>query len=263
MKSFTPQTVVAVSAFFLATNVFAAEDEMVGCYSSQGPMVDGDVYTYQSIGHCREVCTKQGMPVLGLTKGSDCYCSEKIPSVSSQTSKDDCDSPCDGYPQNICGGDNAFSVYLTGTKELDDIEVEGGKSPSSSDSDSPTTTNAGGETVVVTASESPSEGEAEDDGGPNTAAIAAGVVVGVVALIAIIGGVWFILRRRRKAMEYNEDRTAAIPGFVGGKPNSSSSMSDSRLDPSMMAHRRQSDGSIADNQDFSRRILQVTNPDGR
>lgn len=166
------------------------------------------------------------------------------------------------------GGSDSFSVYLTGQKPLKDIDTVGGggggdsSSTSSDNSNGPTTTTSGGETVVVTASDKADSEKADDDGGgPNTAGIAAGVVVGVVALVAIIGGIWFYMRRKqRKAMEYTHARTANIDNFVaGGKPNSSSSMSDSRLDPSMMAHRRQSDGSIADNQDFSRRILQVLN----
>jgi cell wall integrity and stress response component len=44
----------------------------------------------------------------------------------------------------------------------------------------------------------------------------------------------------------------------GAKPMSQSSQSDSRFDGDFMAQRRQSNGSIDDDQDFSRRILQVT-----
>jgi cell wall integrity and stress response component len=95
---------------------------------------------------------------------------------------------------------------------------------------------------------------------PNTAGIAAGVVVGIVGLAAICAGVWFFLRRRRqKQAEDDYRRNAAnIDNFVsGGKLHTSaSSMNDSRIDPSFM-DRRQSNGSIADNEDYSRRILKV------
>jgi len=41
-----------------------------------------------------------------------------------------------------------------------------------------------------------------------------------------------------------------------------STMNDSRLDPRVMTEKRQSGVSVfADNQDYSRRILQVANPD--
>lgn len=105
----------------------------------------------------------------------------------------------------------------------------------------------------------PSEAPKEDSK-PNTAGIAAGVVVGIVALAAICGGVWFFLRRRRqKQAEEDYRRNAAnVDQFVaGGKLHTSnSSMNDSRIDPSFM-DRRQSNGSIADNEDYSRRILKV------
>jgi cell wall integrity and stress response component len=71
-------------------------------------------------------------------------------------------------------------------------------------------------------------------------------------------------RRRNEEIEEEHRRNAAVNAFIGGggKPPSSSgglSMSDSRLDP-VMANRRMSDGSIADNQDYSRRILRVSLP---
>lgn len=69
------------------------------------------------------------------------------------------------------------------------------------------------------------------------------------------------MRRRRNAeIEEEHRRNAAVNAFINGsKPPSTSgsiSMTDSRLDP-VMAHRRLSDGSIADNEDYSRRILRV------
>ena len=73
-------------------------------------------------------------------------------------------------------------------------------------------------------------------------------------------GVWFLLRRRRQhqAEEDYRRNAANVNAFVnGGKLHTSnSSMNDSRLDPSFV-DRRQSNGSIADNEDYSRRILKV------
>ena len=93
-------------------------------------------------------------------------------------------------------------------------------------------------------------------GGDHTAE---GVVVAVVVVLAIIGCVIFFVRRRRNAqIEEEHRRNAAVSSFIGsGKPPSSSA--DSRLDQSL-AHRRMSDGSIADNQDYSRKILRVCTP---
>jgi cell wall integrity and stress response component len=112
-------------------------------------------------------------------------------------------------------------------------------------------------TQTSAASAAPSSG----GGSTNTAGIAIGVVVGVVVIMGIVGGIFLVMRRRRNIEIENEHRrNQAVNAFIGGaKPPSSSggfSMSDQRLDP-VMAQRRMSSGSIADNQDYSRRILRV------
>lgn len=115
-------------------------------------------------------------------------------------------------------------------------------------------------TVTFSASSTATPGKS-GGGGTNTAGIAAGVVVGVVAVAGILGGIFFFMRRRRnKELEEKHRRNAAISTFFPGKPPSSSggySVSDARLDP-VMAQRRVSNGSIADNEDYSRKILRVS-----
>lgn len=70
-------------------------------------------------------------------------------------------------------------------------------------------------------------------------------------------------RRRNREIEEEHRRNAAVNAFMaGGKAPSSSgglSISDQRLDP-VMVQRRLSSGSIADEQDYSRRILRVCVP---
>lgn len=83
--------------------------------------------------------------------------------------------------------------------------------------------------------------------------------MGVVALVGIVAGVMLYLRhKRRREVEEEYRRQAAVNSFVAGNKlhTSNSSMTDSRLDPEFMM-RRQSNGSIADNEDYSRRILKV------
>ena len=84
----------------------------------------------------------------------------------------------------------------------------------------------------------------------------------IVAVAAIIGGVYFFLRRRkRQSAEDEYKRSNQVTDFMRGAgerkgPGSGYSYgSDSRLDPE--AGRRNSVGSLADNQDYSRRILRV------
>jgi cell wall integrity and stress response component len=65
------------------------------------------------------------------------------------------------------------------------------------------------------------------------------------------------MRRNRRRQAEEEYRAAvAAKEFTASirKPQQ-----DSRLDPVMLQQRRLSDGSIADNEDYSRRILKVNN----
>lgn len=167
------------------------------------------------------------------------------------------------------GGPSKWIVYLTGiTKnQIEYYEPEASStvvaSTAAPQTASTPAVTLGGPTVIVTVpgSEPTQTGSKSESSGPNTAGIAAGVVVGVVVIAAIVGGVYFFLRqRKRKAVEEEYKRNAAVNEFIGGKPpgTSHSSLNDARLDPEAMMHRRQSDGSIADNQDYSRRILRVS-----
>jgi len=103
----------------------------------------------------------------------------------------------------------------------------------------------------------------------NKAAIAAGVVVGVVALVGLVAGVYFCLRRRRTASitsgghrrATSIDAWSSVP-TVGPTLPRLSTLNDSRLDPRVLNEKRKSGVSIfADNKDYSRRILKVANPD--
>ena len=255
----------------------------IGCYSSAGALSKSDSFTYQSYGHCQEQCIpKSGQnphAVMGLNQGSDCWCGSALPPDSDKVDDERCNTPCTGFNTDNCGGDKTFSVHLTGYD--DTVGTASGSdntfSDSSSNSDSPSSlTGAGsttvsqqpsvitkaGETIVVTA---PGQVDATsqpsgEKGGSNKVGIAVGVVVGVVALCALVGGgIFFIRHRKRKAVEEEYRRNQAINNFVhSDKPQSKGgSISDQRLDPAVI-HRRQSDGSIADELDFSRRILQVS-----
>ncbi|MCJ1483411.1 hypothetical protein MMC06_003578 [Schaereria dolodes] len=232
---------------------------------------------------------------MATAKGTDCWCGDLLPPLSSNTSSSACNTPCDGIDTEICGGSNAWTVYLTGmTASVGSSDGSGGSSSPSSSSTTvaPQTTAAPAATALPNDSNTQNNGspsivriastvfvtqpgstsaqviyttEVAKPTGPNKAAIAAGVVVGVVGACAIIGALIFYLRqRRRKAVEEEYRRNTAISNYAanGGKPLSTTSLPDSRLEPSVMMQRRQSDGSIADNQDYSRRILKVTNPDG-
>ncbi|KAH9829791.1 cell wall integrity and stress response component 1-like [Teratosphaeria destructans] len=261
-----------------------------GCYSSSDGLSSVGSYTYQSSGYCQQQCAGKNQAVLGLTKGSDCWCGESLPEASSKVDDSKCNTPCTGYGQDECGGTNYWSVYLTGTES--DVSNYGGSASSSSaaastatPTSSSTTTAATpstststsapstvitsvspGTTIIVTqpahatATASATPTKSSKSGGSNTAGIAAGAVVGVMAAAAIIAAIFFWIRHKKK----QEADAGYRPGqdYKGGElrppPTAYSQMSDARLDPE--AGRRNSSGSIADDQDYSRRILRVANP---
>ncbi|KKK13761.1 hypothetical protein P175DRAFT_0535113 [Aspergillus ochraceoroseus IBT 24754] len=281
MKSISLSSVLATSALlFIAglPSVSAQQETEVGCFSSSEPLKSQGSYTYQSNGYCLDLCYKAGYSVFGLYSGNVCLCGNKIPQKSTKVEDSQCNDPCAAWPVVMCGGDNAFSVYLTGlTSSVEyyspssSTSTANGTSTTTTDSDntssqsSSTSTGSGaGQTVFETVSSQTTQAsaQAEEKSGPNTAAIAAGVVVGVVGLCAMIGAGFFLWRfkTRHPADQRFRDVNNA-ESF--GKPMSQDSMSDSRFDGDFMAQRRQSNGSIDDDRDFSRRILQVTNPDRR
>ncbi|KAJ5777933.1 hypothetical protein N7520_001179 [Penicillium odoratum] len=284
------RTALTVSSLLLATGSLAApsknlvpraEATLVGCYSSSEGLSDKTSYLYQSSGWCQDRCSGDNYAAFALTGGSYCLCGNELPPSSDKVDSSNCDTSCNGWPEDMCGGTNYFSVYTTGLEtNVESVSAtttassSSGTSSSSNNSTSnatasetgsaggTATTNSSGQTVYVTdtsknnaaasasAQAAQQQEEQRESKSHNTAAIAAGVVVGVVGIAAIAGAAFFVYRSRRQKAQ----------GYRGGR-DSRPSMSDSRFDGQYMAQRRQSNGSIDDDQDFSRRILQVTNPD--
>lgn len=262
----TASSLLLWAPFHVAADINYNTTQYVDCYSQVPNFVNNGTWTYQSTGYCQHQCVPMGYSVMALIDGKDCWCGNELPPNSTKT--DSCNTPCDGYNLDTCGGSNAYDVYLTGMTSSVAVMSEGSATTSAS-----ITTTAGGvtyvtqagTTIVITASSDPSasaksSSSSSSGGSSNTAGIAAGVVVGVVALSAIIGAAIFFWRRQQKKRVEEEYRRNAEINSFAQKPASMSS--DPRWDGDFMAQRRQSNGSIADDQDFSRRILQVTNPDG-
>jgi cell wall integrity and stress response component len=232
-----------------------------GCFKSSGSLKRNGTNQWQSRKQCHDTCVPMNAAVESTSNGDECWCGNAIPPTADKVDDSLCNFKCTGYPAEMCGSDSTFSVYLTGVGTPDNSSSSVSPSSTPSTSASPSVIYLGGQTVVVTAGPTQTPG---DHSSPNKAAIAAGVVVGLIVFAAAAGGGAFLYLRRRRNRQVEEEyrRNAAISEFVaGGKSHSSSnrSYSDTRLDPTVMAQRRMSDGSIADNEDYSRRILKVTN----
>lgn len=242
-----------------------------GCFGADGNFTLVTQEIDLASGSCYEVCKAKKKNVMAL-HGGQCMCGSYYPPEKSLVSDKKCNYPCPFYPQEACGGlgnPGYWSVFNTGL----DMNVENLPEPEEDD-DKKSKTSSVASTTAAESTAGPTapaatetQGEDEDQpeeekkSGPNTAGIAAGVVVGVAVIAGGIGGFFFWMRRRRNAeIEEDHRRNAAVNAFISGsKPPSSHgsiSMTDSRLDP-VLAHRRMSDGSIADNEDYSRRILRV------
>ncbi|KAK7755411.1 Protein SLG1 [Diatrype stigma] len=234
-------------------------DTVKGCYKSKGELTlqseikEGD---FNSRGKCNELCRSKNKNVAATSLDS-CYCGDKYPPKADLVDDDQCTEPCPGINTEACGGLDTFSVYNSGVRvSVADSDIASSSSSASSTSTAATVPTEGAESASASSTDAAS-------GSSNTVGIAVGVVCGILAVAGVGGAVFFFMRRRRNTeIEEEHRRNAAVNAFIsGGKPPSSSgglSMSDSRLDP-VMVNRRMSDGSIADNQDYSRRILRVTN----
>lgn len=244
-----------------------------GCWSSRGNMTATTAVkaTEVSSGSCNKYCTAQKFAVSGL-QADVCYCGMVYPPADDVVDDNKCNFPCPGYGNEACGslGNPGFySIWNTGIN----INPPNYVPPSTTSSPSSSSTSSTSDSEKSSAAANPSSpasqsAEATPSDAPsggskktNVAGIAAGTVVGVVVLGGLLGAAFFTMRRRRNAeIEEEHRRNAAVNAFINGsKPPSTSgsiSMTDSRLDP-IMAHRRLSDGSIADNEDYSRRILRV------
>ncbi|KAI3390320.1 hypothetical protein diail_10122, partial [Diaporthe ilicicola] len=233
-----------------------------GCFSSWGNLIFNSTPNFNSKSACAvDVCYAGGFKVAATTGGNQCYCGNEYPPKDTVVDDSKCDVPCPGYGLQACGGIDFYTVYNTGIM----LSVQ-----YSADNDTTSTTSTpsvvasstvvnGGQTSVVYVTATPTDGPGEEKKGTPMGGIIAGIVVGVVVLGAAFGGLWFYMRsKRNREIEEEHRRNAAVNAFMGGKPPGSSggySMeADTRLDP-VMAQRRMSSGSIADNQDYSRRIL--------
>jgi cell wall integrity and stress response component len=256
-------SLVAAQSAATSTAAGLGPIQTLDCYDSLGTNSDDDAVndTFQSSGECQKTCVAKGAKVMITTSGTTCYCGDALPPASAKVDSSQCDVDCGGYDLQKCGGVGYYQFYLTG---LGAPKIDSAASSSSSTSSATTSATSAANTAPAVSASPSADDNSSGGGGSSKVGIAVGVVVGIVALAAIVGGgVFFYKRRRRQQLEEEHRRSAAINGFVSGSKSETSTANDSRLDPSIYSHSRQSIGSIADERDFSRRILQVSCPADR
>ncbi|CEP25072.1 unnamed protein product [Cyberlindnera jadinii] len=136
MVSVVPLVLVSV-----LSSLASAEYSSSGCYSLsslESVLTSRGEYTYQTNSYCQEQCA--GYAVAATMDGSTCYCSNQLPSNISPVSSSLCSSTCNGYPQELCGGDGYLSVYANGEQDTSPIgESSSSSSSTISTSNTPTT----------------------------------------------------------------------------------------------------------------------------
>ncbi|CAL5866013.1 uncharacterized protein PFLUO_LOCUS220 [Penicillium psychrofluorescens] len=111
-----PNTLVALVfslSLSLPVATLATSDYDSECFSDPGTLQDQGSYDFQSLGYCRAQCWKGHFTVAALSKMS-CWCGHDMPPKDKQVKDSKCNVPCAGYPEDECGGHNAWSVFSIG-----------------------------------------------------------------------------------------------------------------------------------------------------
>lgn len=90
--------VVSVLTQDIALKTFTPQ----GCFDSSDPLEDHGPNEFQSTGACQKQCVLLGKAVMGLTKGTNCWCGDYIPTADAKVSDSQCSSPCVGYDIKTC-----------------------------------------------------------------------------------------------------------------------------------------------------------------
>lgn len=126
-----------------------AQYSSYGCFkASLVSLTYQDNYQFQSSGHCQLACAGKG--VVGLMGGNKCYCGDTVPNSSDQVDSSNCNTECQGWPYEFCGGSNYYILYVDSSAN---VKTEGGDSSSST---APTTTKTSSTPTTTTSSSSTS-----------------------------------------------------------------------------------------------------------
>ena len=60
---------------------------------------------------CQNYCNGEGYSYFGLQYRKHCFCGHALPAIEFLTDDSDCNMPCDGDPNVMCGGAWRMNVY--------------------------------------------------------------------------------------------------------------------------------------------------------
>jgi cell wall integrity and stress response component len=100
----------AIVLVSLAVGAQAADAVYYACYSAAGSMTYKAEDEFQSRGSCRTTCVDNattndngnGYAVMGMTKGTLCYCGNLLPNDYYKVNDSKCKQPCGGFSSETC-----------------------------------------------------------------------------------------------------------------------------------------------------------------
>ena len=107
-------------------------------------------WTYQSNGKCADHCNSAGTYAFAVVQYTDCWCSDYIPSTTTDISS--CQKDCPGYPDEKCGNrDEGLYIY---------IKLAGQPSGTAGGGSQPSSTDVSSAAPVPSSTDSPSSSDA-------------------------------------------------------------------------------------------------------
>lgn len=75
---------------------------LMGCYSSSEGLTYNDTNAFQSNGHCKDQCGPLNKAVMAMTGGTDCWCGDMMPPLSTKVDDKFCDTGCVSWKEDNC-----------------------------------------------------------------------------------------------------------------------------------------------------------------
>lgn len=120
------------------------------CSSQNTGSGDPFYWSWQTNGKCTDHCNEQGTFAFAVIKFDNCWCTNYIPSTTTDITK--CQKDCPGYPTEKCGDKDAgLYIYIEMAGQPSGT-AGGGSKPSSTKASAPSSTDSPSSTDVATSS---------------------------------------------------------------------------------------------------------------
>ncbi|OGM41449.1 ER membrane protein (Wsc4) [Aspergillus bombycis] len=294
-----PRKIALLLFTLFSWRAFAASDITYCSTVNTGASNSANVSVYQSNGLCTDTCNSDY--AFGILQGKSCWCSNIAPNKATNVDTSKCDTGCPGYPDDSCGSaSKGVFAYIqmnehspSGTATVSSI-FQNHRSTYDVATQSVETVAGEIKTITVPNSKPTSDssaGMSEKDtssSGLSGGAIA-GVVVGSIGGLAAIIAIFFLIFFKKRQARSTSPSPSVSNVLLDGRNSKGSQMSvanrafsdthshtlssgssrlptftDTRLKTDTVLYaggRRDSDVSLQDNEDYSRPVLRLTNPD--